>query len=105
MFKQTTASEVRISDWSSDVCSSDLHAFQYLAAGGSETQHRIAIAGFIKQSLMQQRPDQGAPLVKRARLADAIGRQLLMAAIDHLLVFRTPQDVEDRKSTRLNSSH
>src|SRR3546814_3167735 len=60
---------MRISDWSSDVCSSDL-------------------------SLMQQRPDQGAPLVKRARLADAIGRQLLMAAIDHLLVFRTPQDVD-----------
>src|SRR3546814_7444772 len=29
VFKQKTAYEVRISDWSSDVCSSDLHA-QYL---------------------------------------------------------------------------
>src|SRR3546814_4157961 len=29
-FKQKTAYEVRISDWSSDVCSSDLHLLQYL---------------------------------------------------------------------------
>src|SRR3546814_4874890 len=27
-FKQKTAYELRISDWSSDVCSSDLHCFQ-----------------------------------------------------------------------------
>src|SRR3546814_6555067 len=27
-FKQKTAYEMRISDWSSDVCSSDLHAFE-----------------------------------------------------------------------------
>src|SRR3546814_14636332 len=31
MFKQTTAFELRISDWSSDVCSSDLVSLQFQA--------------------------------------------------------------------------
>src|SRR3546814_9674733 len=42
-FKQKTAYEMRISDWSSDVCSSDLkvrHAIRTGSAQGS-TQHRI----------------------------------------------------------------
>src|SRR3546814_14173685 len=34
-FKQKTAYEMRISDWSSDVCSSDLFRRFYLAATGS----------------------------------------------------------------------
>src|SRR3546814_5881368 len=33
-FKQKTAYEMRISDWSSDVCSSDLHPARPLATGG-----------------------------------------------------------------------
>src|SRR3546814_10246449 len=33
-FKQKTAYEMRISDWSSDVCSSDLHASRGSAQGG-----------------------------------------------------------------------
>src|SRR3546814_6319059 len=33
-FKQKTAYEMRISDWSSDVCSSDLPAMQRLRNGG-----------------------------------------------------------------------
>src|SRR3546814_5006498 len=41
-FKQKTAYEVRISDWSSDVCSSDLataaEAVSAVAAGGSSTR-------------------------------------------------------------------
>src|SRR3546814_10552527 len=36
--KQKTADEMRISDWSSDVCSSDLHADVALAAG-DRAQH------------------------------------------------------------------
>src|SRR3546814_1787353 len=32
-FKQKTAYEMRISDWSSDVCSSDLRLFDHLADG------------------------------------------------------------------------
>src|SRR3546814_8124644 len=33
-FKQKTAYEMRISDWSSDVCSSDLAVMRHLAAAG-----------------------------------------------------------------------
>src|SRR3546814_2809034 len=35
-FKQKTAYEMRISDWSSDVCSSDLEAYRALAQKASE---------------------------------------------------------------------
>src|SRR3546814_7036225 len=40
-FKQKTAYEMRISDWSSDVCSSDLHVladFRFASAGDPERQ-------------------------------------------------------------------
>src|SRR3546814_14245239 len=41
-FKQKTAYEMRISDWSSDVCSSDLHLLfgQILEPGDRDTVHR-----------------------------------------------------------------
>src|SRR3546814_4308394 len=41
-FKQKTAYEMRISDWSSDVCSSDLHfdEAQRQIAGSDEFDHR-----------------------------------------------------------------
>src|SRR3546814_9675274 len=39
-FKQKTAYEMRISDWSSDVCSSDL-----IATDSSEVVRELAIAG------------------------------------------------------------
>src|SRR3546814_7586038 len=38
-FKQKTAYEMRISDWSSDVCSSDLHALD---------KHRLRIETFVR---------------------------------------------------------
>src|SRR3546814_10752232 len=38
-FKQKTAYEMRISDWSSDVCSSDLGRYPGLAAGLGEGTH------------------------------------------------------------------
>src|SRR3546814_6772988 len=42
LFKQKTASELRISDWSSDVCSSDLDQSRRLA----RIAHRLLCAGF-----------------------------------------------------------
>src|SRR3546814_4277902 len=38
-FKQKTAYEMRISDWSSDVCSSDLAQRQIVVRGGELTRH------------------------------------------------------------------
>src|SRR3546814_20459133 len=37
-FKQKTAYEMRISDWSSDVCSSDLHFFAYVSLEHKKTR-------------------------------------------------------------------
>src|SRR3546814_1024769 len=41
-FKQKTAYEMRIGDWSSDVCSSDLHASTY----GAVRNFDIRLSGF-----------------------------------------------------------
>src|SRR3546814_5813595 len=43
-FKQKTAYEMRISDWSSDVCSSDLDAYQIIVVdnGSSDATRKIA---------------------------------------------------------------
>src|SRR3546814_495853 len=38
-FKQKTAYEMRISDWSSDVCSSDLLALRYAHVGDAHSKH------------------------------------------------------------------
>src|SRR3546814_19048207 len=44
-FKQKTAYEMRISDWSSDVCSSDLlcHLEEFVAAGTALAHHHQAV--------------------------------------------------------------
>src|SRR3546814_10295663 len=43
-FKQKTAYEMRISDWSSDVCSSDLHHALEIAGEAGRDVERLAIA-------------------------------------------------------------
>src|SRR3546814_5319395 len=64
-FKQKTAYEMRISDWSSDVCSSDLaealHVFQDLA-------HLVGVGGDVARLVHQhraERAEEGADGVDR----------------------------------------
>src|SRR3546814_6872359 len=45
VFKQKTAYEMRISDWSSDVCSSDLETIDRLARGSLAKEPRPASLG------------------------------------------------------------
>src|SRR3546814_9560583 len=45
-FKQKTAYEMRISDWSSDVCSSDLYLFRYQSKYGEGGFKRLIGEGF-----------------------------------------------------------
>src|SRR3546814_6353881 len=109
-FKQKTAYEMRISDWSSDVCSSDLSLHVYTSDerqqrqgsrdddhetarlsslrrnssdGGVDTRFRRVISGGIDNRMPVQKPMPRFPLIMRC---------LLIAALD-------------RQSKRLNSSH
>src|SRR3546814_15907182 len=62
-FKQKTAYEMRISDWSSDVCSSDLDQQRIEGAGqssGQAGQFREAAVGGGEQSPVEGRRDQAA---------------------------------------------
>src|SRR3546814_6192912 len=102
-FKQKTAYEMRISDWSSDVCSSDLLASPML-------NHPLT-------SMMFCAPDEGAAalVMCRAEIADRYTDNPIFVRASEI---RTRSygayevntswaaiEEEDRKSTRLNSSH
>src|SRR3546814_10473227 len=76
-FKQTTAYEVRISDWSSDVCSSDL-------------LERVRLARLHESS---------AALVE----AGDVDAYAAFNLAFHEAIYSATH--KDRKSTRLNSSH
>src|SRR3546814_9309333 len=97
-FKQETAYEMRISDWSSDVCSSDLLAFDRQPGFG-------IVAECFGGAVLRPQPAglrEGAGIfalgIIRAgderTIATPAQRQPPLAAIG-----------ADRKSTRLNSSH
>src|SRR3546814_8966793 len=92
-FKQKTAYEMRISDWSSDVCSSDL-----AADGLGRLKHGLCV---------QQRaaaPDHRAQ--RQHRLLDVAGDgQLALQFLPRRAHLLDLQQLLDRKSTRLNSSH
>src|SRR3546814_5941586 len=100
-FKQKTAYELRISDWSSDVCSSDLgeasaDSLAALAAGG--------VAGLRFVELISQRyagrPKGSSGFADLQRLAP-----VMRAYGIHAQLLAKTETYADRKSTRLNSSH
>src|SRR3546814_2266355 len=56
-FKQKTAYEMRISDWSSDVCSSDLHSHcrQYDPAAGRQQRGLVGVCAQQTQGRSEER--------------------------------------------------
>src|SRR3546814_3165723 len=100
-FKQKTAYEMRISDWSSDVCSSDL----LQRAAADEDRHHRAPA------LVELRLDHrafGGAIGVRLQLHDlGLRRDRAQKLVETRLLQRRNLDILniDRKSTRLNSSH
>src|SRR3546814_2711650 len=98
---------MRISDWSSDVCSSDLDA------GGTQVQQTLDPAALYQaQMAMRDGLPQAttpAPLNPNA-FADMVERHLKQMATDRGAAAdagdgRGRWPSADRKSTRLNSSH
>src|SRR3546814_9166799 len=111
MCKQKTAYELRISDWSSDVCSSELHLAEL----------ELAVLGLLAQLLeleQVRRHGQHGRAVLAGELAAGealeqvvhrdgrvdLGRQQRRDRQTHRAV-ETDVELQDRKSTRLNSSH
>src|SRR3546814_5888376 len=102
-FKQKTAYEMRISDWSSDVCSSDLIGVaDHARADAADVE--AAQVGFAELEAVGQ-----ADLVAGRRRAAAKRVDIAALAIDIEGEFAGELEMlargRDRKSTRLNSSH
>src|SRR3546814_7148021 len=99
---------MRISDWSSDVCSSDLHLFKLLVGISPYAPLVVMPAGlalsfWITRRYFQNSQGSGIPQAIAARhLSDEDDRSRLLSlriAIGKILL------TVDRKSTRLNSSN
>src|SRR3546814_8434772 len=116
-FKQKTAYEMRISDWSSDVCSSDLtaagarlidpdHHFQGtvlpivldVRRTGRRAQNGFDLLG---DSLQDVGVLADHPQLDESRLGAAQPKFLDLAGDSREVI----EKMADRKSTRLNSSH
>src|SRR3546814_9440008 len=97
-FKQKTAYGRRISDWSSDVCSSDLRAMLRwtLAMLRNCTAARYALNKSRMVRLAEYSRDE------LIALRGQLGLDYDQRSQGTLQLFRTQKD---RKSTRLNSSH
>src|SRR3546814_4486284 len=103
-FKQKTAYEMRISDWSSDVCSSDLSVIF-----GQEDQFTNRLAQTMSLPVV---PVMGANTKLQPVYAADVGKAIAIAASDparhggNIYELGGPEVMTiDRKSTRLNSSH
>src|SRR3546814_1668750 len=105
---------MRISDWSSDVCSSDLLIIAECRAlmqslDEARTIDKAALGPMMKKAVL----DLTAQIVEAHVAADpafvngCIGRALstLKEAHEAARLYLHPDDIADRKSTRLNSSH
>src|SRR3546814_5399604 len=110
-FKQKTAYEMRISDWSSDVCSSDLMRG---GKSGDRRHHRHHLAqrqhgfdAFAGDHDRTSTPEPDPVSEQMTHRAARIGDRRLVAAVECQPCAVNPGDgtTPDRKSTRLNSSH
>src|SRR3546814_6020118 len=113
-FKQKTAYEMRISDWSSDVCSSDLDE----NALASEALRRVEqesstwlVADLARHIATLLPPGVAANAIEHVDVIDRIAvrgaARCLELAPDHEGPYRRDGrsvEEQDRKSTRLNSS-
>src|SRR3546814_7148522 len=110
-FKQKTAYEMRISDWSSDVCSSDLidgHLGEALIADAQKSisahqlQHAAAVDGRVAAAELA-----AGNLEVAENIASIHANQAAAGDVQRALaaVALADADARDRKSTRLNSSH
>src|SRR3546814_8813907 len=115
-FKQKTAYEMRISDWSSDVCSSDLRSGPCGATPSSQqATHLIEGDRILRPEGEQSRPVEASVVIAPLQNRPSRCRELPLdggPAVFRMFVERPGKQgsgerrrTPDRKSTRLNSSH
>src|SRR3546814_6019257 len=110
-FKQKTAYEMRISDWSSDVCSSDLldearaELLQCRREALAGTPRTPGLAEGMERRQLRDADEAGCDAVILEREQRVVPRQRADDAEQPPEMDQRPQHGEDRKSTRLNSSH
>src|SRR3546814_5235461 len=108
-FKQKTAYEMRISDWSSDVCSSDLCGMDVLVEvhDGDEFDRALKLKSRLIGINNRNLKTFDVDLDRTIELAARAPEDATLVSESGLST-RTDLDAlaaQDRKSTRLNSSH
>src|SRR3546814_6256434 len=98
---------MRISDWSSDVCSSDLLELKTAISGVPLAEFGGEIEGHVARLCRRPGLEFVAGLGERGLAARAIAELTgqILAHLDATLAGADGGVPQDRKSTRLNSSH
>src|SRR3546814_9945575 len=109
-FKQKTAYEMRISDWSSDVCSSDLLLASWPLIAATAPVNPATVEAKIIDSARSSRPWSTAPENHAGyTIGTCVMSPPLRTAATRLSQIGQAgsgtREPADRKSTRLNSSH
>src|SRR3546814_3842403 len=79
-FKQKTAYEMRISDWSSDVCASDLRAMAPAGAAHRDGQVALAFALIARQQVFQHAGELVEEGAEAGVLRHVIGHRGILSA-------------------------
>src|SRR3546814_2182681 len=108
-FKQKTAYEMRISDWSSDVCSSDLIGITRTRAQTIRTIACALLDGDVDFRVERTLDEFVARWTALPGIGPWTAHYIALRALGHPDAFPADdlvlQKAVDRKSTRLNSSH
>src|SRR3546814_2593075 len=97
---------MRISDWSSDVCSSDLGKFKFNLAEDADytlTAEQTGFRPFTPLAFTTSGIDSSTTLMKDIFLAPVEEKEVVV--LRNIYFDFDKADIRDRKSTRLNSSH
>src|SRR3546814_2242028 len=95
---------MRISDWSSDVCSSDLVALLAERGGGRGAGQAGANDDDLELAAVVRRHELHVELVLRPLVGDVAGRDVAVQLTDHSAASRSEEHTSELQSLMRNSS-